>query len=170
MPMIRINLKTREIAVEGPEIFVDDYIDTIKEMMTASFRSIAQQGAGTLPRNKPSITPENVVKPKITAIPADRPVRRRRRQKSADAAGPDALPALAPDAPPVRRYILRKAGTTGKEESTAGASHGGAARVSIESMKEKLGLTEQQVIEVLREAEKQGRVRKNPDGSYVWVS
>lgn len=46
----------------------------------------------------------------------------------------------------------------------------GTGKVSIESMKANLGLTEQQVMDILRDAEREGRVRRDADGSYVWVS
>jgi hypothetical protein len=169
MPKITINLGTKEIAIEGPEPFVDDYLDTIKEIMMASFKPHKQQKVSIRRRNERSVTPTKVVIPEITAIPAAKQVRRRRKIHP-DTPSPDALQAIEPESPPVRRYILRKASTESTKEPIANVTQRGAGRVSIESMKENLGLTEQQIEGVLRDAEKEGRVRKTADGSYVWVS
>jgi hypothetical protein len=169
MPKITINLGTKEIAIEGPEPFVDDYLGTIKEIMMASFKPHKQQEVSLRRRNERPEIPTKVVTPEITEMPTAKQVRRRRKRYP-DTPSPEILQAITPESPPVRKYILRKAGMETAKEPIANVTQGGAGRVSIEAMKENLGLTEQQVMEILRDAEKEGRVRKAEDGSYVWVS
>jgi hypothetical protein len=168
MSMIKYNLATKEITIEGPESFMDDSFDVIKESMTTSFRRDKQQGGGTRPRDDRPVIPSKAIKPEITAIPAAKRIRRRRKQQQGTP-NPDASQAIAPEIPPVRKYILRKAGAVSKKEPIGDPATEGIGKVSIESLKERLGVTEEQISGILREAEKQGRVRREADGSYIWV-
>jgi len=78
--------------------------------------------------------------------------------------------------PPVRKYFnttgkyIRSSKDTSVEKTEAvdpirGISEG----ISIASLKEKFGLSQQQIEGVIKDAEKHGRVRKYVDGSYAWV-
>jgi hypothetical protein len=42
-------------------------------------------------------------------------------------------------------------------------------RFFISSMREQLGLSQNQIDGIVRAAEREGRVRRNPDGSYEWL-
>lgn len=171
MSIIRFNLTTKEIVIEGTDSFVEGIFDKIKELMTASFRGDERLGIRTVPGDEKPMTATQVAEPENnTAITAVIEVGRRRRRRSVAPPVPERPPEMTEQRPPVRKYILRKAGTESNKKTIANVTEEGTGRVSIESLKERLGLTEQQAAEILRDAEKQGRVRKAEDGSYVWVS
>ncbi len=119
MPKIRINLKTTEIAVEGSELFVNNYIDTIKEIITASFRGYKLQEKSPCPRNVRPALPKKSVEPEVTVIPAAKQPRHRSKRHP-DMPRPDTLQEITPDSPPVRKYILRKVdGTVSRKGDNA---------------------------------------------------
>jgi hypothetical protein len=168
MAMIRFNMATKEITVEGSESFVEGNFDTIRELVTASYRAGEKQGRRPRPKREIPVSTTKGLEPRITVVPAKQVPRRRQRRSGTPV--PESLEERVPESPPVRKYILRKTGKkSAKEPVGSPKNEEGTGRVSIESMKANLGLTEQQVMEILREGEKQGRVKRDVDGSYVWV-
>lgn len=168
MSVIRFNLITKEVTIEGPEPFVDGKFDEIRELMKASFRG-AERRRPTCPKGDGQTRPLKDGEPWIAATTKGRPVRYGRKRRSDTRPASEASPDEVAQVPPVRRYILRKAGTPSAKDRVATLPQEDAGRVSIESLKEKLGVTERQIIGILREAEKEGRVRRELDGSYFWV-
>lgn len=169
MSMIRFNLITKEVTIEGTEPFVDGKFDEIRELMKASFKGAERRRMPTCPKGGGPILPLEDEEPGIAATTKDRPVRYGRKRRSDTRPAREASPDAVAQVPPVRRYILRKAGMPSAKDRVATLPQEHAGRVSIESLKEKLGVTEQQIIGILREAEKEGRVRRELDGSYFWV-
>ena len=104
---------------------------------------------------------------KVTLIKAAKKIRRRQDGRRGAPSSEEASRVATPLA---QKYILRKAGTATAKDSAVSMTKEGSGRVSVESLKEKLGVSEQQIAGILKDAEKEGRVRKTADGSYVWVS
>ena len=77
--------------------------------------------------------------------------------------------------PPVRKYFntlgkyIRSEDTSIDKSQTAGLTERTPAGISIDSLREKFGLSQQQIKGIIRDAEKHGKVRKYVNGSYVWV-
>jgi hypothetical protein len=77
--------------------------------------------------------------------------------------------------PPVRKYFntlgkqIRSEDTSIGKNQAVGPIGRIPAGISIASLKEKFGLSQQQIEGIIRDAEKHGRVRKYLNGSYVWV-
>ena len=77
--------------------------------------------------------------------------------------------------PPVRKYFnttgkyIRSEDTSLDKTEAADPIRGISEGISIASLKEKFGLSQQQIEGVIKDAEKHGRVRRYLDGSYVWV-
>jgi Mor family transcriptional regulator len=77
--------------------------------------------------------------------------------------------------PPVRKYFSTMGKPIRSEDTSIDKHQSGDVTVrtpdgiSIASLKEKFGLSEQQVEGIIKEAERHGRIRKHQDGSYVWA-
>ena len=77
--------------------------------------------------------------------------------------------------PPVRKYFntlgkpIRSEDTSIGKNQAVGLIGRAPEGISIASLKEKFGLSQQQIEGIIKDAEKHGRVRKYLNGSYVWV-
>jgi hypothetical protein len=163
MYMIRFNLTTKEIEIEGSESFIDTLFNEIKEL--AAERS---QVRNTRAERRDEDAPEGFwaerKDSKLIAATGKPELHETRKTETAEIQRD-----MKPLRPPVQKYILRKAGRTTTPDQIATLAKETAGKVSLVSLKDKLGLTEQQISGILREAEKQGMVRKDADGSYVWA-
>ncbi len=74
---------------------------------------------------------------------------------------------------PVRKYfnstgeLIRKEDVPAAKDRASEPAGSVAPGISIASLKEKFGLSQKQVEGIIKEAEKEGRARKDLDGSYV---
>jgi hypothetical protein len=165
MCMIRFNLTTKEIEIEGAESFIDEHFDMLKKL--AIERSHVKK---TSVGRSDEYTPEGFFTKRedenTALIVATESPELHEITKTETA---ELQHEIKPPRSPVRKYILRKAGSASNQDSIANLAKEAAGKVSLMSLRDKLGLTEQQIAGILREAEKQGRVRKDADGSYVWV-
>jgi hypothetical protein len=168
MSSIRYNLATKEIEIEGPESFIEANFSRIQDLLIEGF-GISKS--------------EKIRKPKIDEGPvliitgeeseiiwAIKPpeASKASEELKADAAEIPEVPIERKvQRPPVRKYI-RKDDRLNNRDKIDNLIKKIPEKISIASLKEKLGLTEQQIEVVLREAEKQGKIRKEMDGSYVW--
>jgi hypothetical protein len=75
---------------------------------------------------------------------------------------------LKANRPPLRKYIRRE-GSPGHERISVQVVEQKPNEISIASLKEKFGLSESKIEGIIRDAEKQGKVRKVMNGSYVWT-
>jgi hypothetical protein len=170
MCKIRFNLKTKEIEIAGPESFVDAYFNQVEELAAARHNGKKQRKAQTHPRDEKPLSANHAVKTEnAETVKKGKILRFHHKPRENRSPMQDVSLDMKSQEPPVRRYILRKAGTSITRERIATLANEDSGRVSIESLKEKLGVTEQQIAGILREAEKQGRVRRDADGSYVWL-
>lgn len=77
--------------------------------------------------------------------------------------------------PPVRKYFntlgkqIRNEDTSTGRNQAAGPVGCVSEGISIASLKEKFGLSQQQIEGIIKDAEKHGRIRKYMNGSYVWA-
>ena len=169
MSSIRFNLATKEMELDGPESFIEANFSRIQALLIESLgmrkpRSVRK----TQKTEEPvlfidSVEPENIEEIKI---PED--------SKAPDefqenAIGIPSVPQIEKEKRLIVRKNIRKADIPSNQDQVADIIKEIPEKVSIASLKENLGLTEHQIEVVIREAEKQGRVRKDMDGSYVWV-
>jgi hypothetical protein len=70
--------------------------------------------------------------------------------------------------PPLRKYI-RKVGIPGRERTVIEVVEQKPSIISIDSLKDKFGLSESKIEGIIRDAEKLGKVRRVMNGSYVWT-
>jgi hypothetical protein len=174
MSNIKFNPKSREIEITGSESFIDTHFHQIRALVIESFK----EGKGkTSQRTGVNINPlssgeikEPVSEATRTGISADVP-------EDIPAAKPrdhetPSVPKVA--RPPVRKYFNTLGKLIRSEDTSINRSQPADVpripeELSVASLREKFGLSERQVEEVMKDAEKQGRVRKDPDGSYVWA-
>ena len=158
MSIIRFNLTTKEIEIEGPESFIDANFVMIQDIVTERpyvkkariYRKKEEAPEHIFTEREESEIIEEIKAPEL--LKASEP---------GMAKVPDEM---KPERPPVRKYILRKAGSAGTKDPIVSLTNEGARRVSLVSLKEKLGVNDQRIAGILKEAEKQGRVRRDIDG------
>jgi len=175
MSNIKFNSTTREIEITGSESFIESNFHQIQARLTGNLgKKKAKMPRQTGTDKEPLLSGK-------TGSPAIKI------HGTSDISGsPDALPATeaeireVPQAPRVARPPVRKYfNTLGKCIRSEDTSIDKSGRVdvlgqtpgelSVASLKEKFGLSDRQVEDIIKDAEKQGRVRKDPDGSYVWA-
>jgi hypothetical protein len=175
MNSIKFNQATKEIEIKGSESFIESNFDMIEDLLAESLGVIkTKRSVTTISDEKPILWVETIDPHATEAITI-----------------PDVIetPEIAPAAqqnilevsqepkvkrPPARKYfntlgkLIRSEDTSINKEQVSDPirqiSHG----ISITSLKENFGLSEQQIDVIIRDAEKQGRARRDLDGSYIW--
>jgi len=69
--------------------------------------------------------------------------------------------------PPLRKYI-RKVGIPGHERTVVEIVEQKPKEITLASLKEKFGLSDSGIGEIIRDAEKFGKMKRVMNGSYVW--
>jgi hypothetical protein len=176
MSNINFNSTTREIEIEGSESFIESNFHKIQALLNESFgdreagvsrQAVADQESLLSSENKGPMEAPGV--PEIKQAPEELPAVR-----------PGISMSEAPKAPrvarpPVRKYfntlgkLIRSEDTSVNKSQTGDVPGQSPEELSVASLKKKFGLSEKQIEEVIKDAEKQGRVRKDLDGSYVWI-
>ncbi|MBM4313865.1 MAG: hypothetical protein FJ122_08090 [Deltaproteobacteria bacterium] len=175
MSDIRCNPMTREIEIIGSESFIEAHFHKIEALMIEGFGEKEEQASILTGMDKePMLSSET--KETIREAP-----------RSADISiTPSELPTTGPESgeapqapkvprPPVRKYfntlgkLIRSEDTSINKSQPVDVLGQTPEELSVASLREKFGLSERQIEEVIKDAEKQGRVRKDLDGSYVWV-
>lgn len=175
MSNIKFISTTNEIEIAGSESFIESNFYQFRAMLIESFGGRkAKVSRQTRADKEPSISGE-------TGEPIPEVLR-----TSHISEAPGELPATKPEIhevpqmtnatrPPVRKYFntlgkyIRSEDTSINKTQPVDTLGQLPEELSVASLKEKFGLSEKQIEEIIKDAEKQGRVRKDLDGSYVWV-
>jgi len=175
MSNIKFNLTTKEIEIKGSESFIESNFYQIKALLIESFgEKKAKVSRQTMAGKESRLSDENI--DPITEV----------LRTSEMPEAPVELPATKPEIyevpqaprvarPPVRKYFntlgkcIRSEDTSISKSQPVDVLGQIPEELSVASLKEKFGLSEKQIEEIIKDAEKQGRVRKDLDGSYVWV-
>jgi hypothetical protein len=169
MSSIRFNMATKEIEIDGPESFIKSNFSKIRDLL---IESLGMRKPIAFRKTKKAEYPVLFIVSVETEIIEEIKI-------SEESQAPEGLQANAPGIPdvpqetkrkrpPVRKYIRPKDRSSSNDQVVSLIQEI-PEKISLASLKEKFGLTEQQIEVVIREAEKQGRIRKDMDGSYVWV-
>ena len=174
MSNINFNSMTREIEINGSESFIESNFHKIEALLIESFGEKKARVSRQTMADKEPLFPAQTMEPtkapgvaEITEAPEELPAVRPGIGESPQA------PRVA--RPPVRKYFNTLGKFIRSEDTSISKSQTGDVRgqiteeLSVASLKKKFGLSEKQIEEVIKDAEKQGRVRKDLDGSYVWV-
>ncbi|MBN1613617.1 MAG: hypothetical protein JW950_04030 [Deltaproteobacteria bacterium] len=165
---IRFNPVTNEVEIEGTESFIEENFYVISDLLASSFKT-------RKPRS--FLEPKAEEPPSFRDSPEEKPVEEI--GMAEDTKSHDQQPAestsIAPvhqtfkeKRPPVRKYIRKTGGAPHREQVFVHMKET-PEKISIASLKEKFGLSDRQIEAIIREAEREGKIRKEDDGSYVWV-
>jgi len=135
---IRFNPVTKDIEIEGSEEFVKVYFNKIQEMILDSSKEIVEE-----PRIE-KVRPVEKAKKEPKAVKA-RPPKKSRKAKKKE--------------PGVKKVTNVDAVVTLIQGSTEG--------ISTAELKEKTGLTEHQIWNIVNRASKEGKIRKMKRGLYA---
>jgi hypothetical protein len=175
MSNIKFNSTTKEIEIKGSESFIESNFYQIQALLIEGFGGKKAKVSKQIKADKePLLSGENR-EPTTEVL-----------RTSEISEAPEELPATKPvihevpqapkvTRPPVRKYFstlgkcIRSEDTSINKPQTTDVIGHIPEELSVASLKEKFGLSEKQIEEIIKDAEKQGRVRKDLDGSYVWV-
>lgn len=163
---IKFNCLTKEIELKGSESFIESNFNKIQDLLVESFgvrkKMIAPRKA------KINQEPVTVIKEQESQINAET-----KGQESPVC--PVITSAMSVNAheikatrPPLRKYI-RKVGTPGHERTVVEIVEQKTEAISLESLREKFGLSESKMGGIIRDAEKFGKVKRVMNGSYAWT-
>ena len=175
MSDIRCNPMTREIEIIGSESFIEAHFQKIEALMIESFGEKEEQASILTGMDKELLLSSETKGPirealrsaEISITPSELPTTRPESSEAPQA------PKVA--RPPVRKYfntlgkLIRSEDTSINKSQPVDVLGHTPEELSVASLREKFGLSERQIEEIIKDAEKQGRVRKDLDGSYVWV-
>jgi hypothetical protein len=175
MSGITFNQTTKEIEIKGAESFIESNFHKIEELLKESLATMKKNASGKTKANREILLSDELQKPQSTKVVRVSEIAALE-TPAATKPGVQEVPE-APKAtrPPVRKYFntlgkcIRSEDTSIDKNQAVGVTGRTPERISIASLKEKFGLSQQQVKGIIKDAEKNGRVRKYLNGSYVWV-
>ena len=174
MSGITFNQTTKEIEIKGPESFIESNFHKIEDILKESLGTMKKVSGKTTANRKIRLSDE-IQKPQTTQV-----------MKTSEGSAPETPAATKPGVqkipeavkatrPPVRKYFntlgkpIRSEDTSIGKNQAVGLIGRTPEGISIASLKEKFGLSQQQIEGIIKDAERHGRVRKYLNGSYVWV-
>jgi hypothetical protein len=169
MSNIRFNLTTKEIEIEGPESFIEASFSRVQDLLIESLGMRKPRSVRKPPKAEEQVLFIDSVEPgsiEEIKIPEDS---KAPDEFQANAIGIPSVPQIAKENRLIVRKSVRKEDGPNNKDKVADLIKDIPEKVSIASLKENLGLTEHQIEGIIRDAEKQGRIRKDEDGSYLWV-
>ena len=168
MSSIKFNYLTREIELNGSESFIESNFDKIQDLLDESFGVKRKMVSRMTKANK---EPISVMKVRESQESAEI---KRHQLSEASPILPAAISAVSEishvkaNRPPLRKYI-RKVGTPGHERTVVEVVELKPKEITLASLKEKFGLSGSGVGEIIRDAEKFGKIKRVMNGSYAWI-
>ena len=142
MPGIKFNRLTREIELKGSESFIKANFDKIRDLLVESI------GEEKMVSREAKTSQEPIAVGKMEEFQAGLELKAKR--------------------PPVRKYIRRE-GMPGQQRVVVEVVEQKPKEVSLESLKEKFGLSKSKIGGIIRDAEKLGKIKRVTNGSYSWT-
>lgn len=175
MSGITFNQSTKEMEIQGSESFIESNFHKLEDILKESFVTMNKKASGKNEANRGIRTADDILKPQTIHAMRVSGISVPETPAASKPGAQEAPSATKASRPPVRKYF-NTLGKPIKSEDTAigknqavGLTGQTPEGISIASLKEKFGLSQQQIEGVIRDAEKHGRVRKYLNGSYVWV-
>ena len=178
MNIIRFNVVTREIELAGEEAFIEANFPLILD--------IAGRRKDVPLSSSPIATETQTVKAydegqKVHKLREASPSQPRPEKAVHTKSMVDALPAQVAK-PTTGKFILRRARTPHAAEQVPKpmdtpmsavvdqtVSSTQKSHLSIEALKQNLGVSDRQIEKIIQEAEREGRIRRDTEGRYVWI-
>lgn len=172
---IKFNQTTREIEIKGSKSFIESNFDMLEDLLTESLGVInTKQSVTTKSDEKPILLVETIEPHATEAITIPDVIETPAIVASTKQDILEASQEPKVKRPPVRKYfntlgkLIRSEDTSINKEQVSEPIRQISQGISITSLKDKFGLSKQQIEVIIRDAEKQGRVRRDLDGSYIW--
>jgi hypothetical protein len=180
MNSVKFNRATREIEIKGTKSFIESHSDIIgKYPVRIAGAGNVKGSAGTRSHWKVVLEIDPVEQRRIK-------VNGTRKEFGLSPAVQETPGMKSPvpeesktKRPPVRKYFNASGKLIRSEETKAAESTEPTVvtdtveklpkGMSFSALKEKFGLSEDKIKEIIEEAEKQGKIRRDMDGSLVWV-
>jgi hypothetical protein len=168
MSSIKFNYLTKEIELEGSESFIESNFDKIQDLITKSL-GVKRMMVSRMTE----IKQEPTLAEKTKESQIDTEIKGRELsevcQLSPSAKSPisEFSNEVRVNRPPLRKYI-RKVGMPGQERIVVEVAEQKPKSISLESLKEKFGLSDSKIGGIIRDAEKFGKIKRVMNGSYVW--
>jgi hypothetical protein len=169
MPSIKFNQLTKEIEVKGSESFIESNFNKIQDLLVESFGVKKMIVAREVKVNREPIsfiimkeaqTGAEIKGPELSeASPISTATQSSVLQFSHE---------LKVKREPLRKYI-RKVGMPGQQRIVVEVAEQKPSEISIESLREKFGLSESKIGGIIRDAEKLGKIKRTMNGSYSWA-
>ncbi len=175
MPVITLNQTTKEFEIKGPESFIEFNFHKIENILKESFTTMNKKASGKTKANRETLSSDEIQKPQTLKEVRASEISAPETRTTTKPEGQEISETLKATRPPVRKYFntlgkqIRSEDTSTGRNQAAGPIGRIQEGISIASLREKFGLSQQQIEGVIRDAEKHGRVRKYLNGSYVWV-
>ena len=164
MSGITFNQTTKEIEIKGTESFIESNFHKMEKILKESFGIVNKTVSETTKTNRGILLSDGIYKPqtaKVTRASAisDPEI------PSATKPGVQEVPeAQKATRPPVRKYFNTLGKYIRSEDTLLGTNQAGGSTgrlpegISIASLKEKFGLSQQQIKGIIKDVEKYGRV------------
>jgi hypothetical protein len=168
MSSIKFNYLTKEIELEGSESFIESNFDKIQDLITKSL-GVKRMMVSRMTE----IKQEPTLAEKTKESQIDTEIKGRElsevSQLSPSAKSPisEFSNEVRVNRPPLRKYI-RKVGMPGQERIVVEVAEQKPKSISLESLKDKFGLSDSKIGGIIRDAEKFGKIKRVMNGSYVW--
>ena len=163
----KVNCLTKEIELKGSESFIESNFDKVQDPLIERFGVKM-----TAPRKtKTNQQPISVVKVKGSQAGAE--IRRHELAEvppifpAIKSSMPEISSEIKANRPPLRKYI-RKVGIPGHERMVVEVVEQKPKAISLESLREKFGLSDSKIGGIIRDAEREGKIKRVMNGSYVW--
>ena len=157
---IRFNPVTKEIEVEGSELFVKTYFDKLQTMISGPSQKTAAIEIEKGPKA-------------VKAAPEKKAEKRPKVKKVSPAQKAPKDPKAAKTRPPKKAKKATKKEPRAKRitniDMVVGLIQGSAEGISTAEIKEKTGLAESQIWGIVNRASKEGKIRKAKRGVYCGV-
>jgi hypothetical protein len=168
MSSLKFNCLTKEIELEGSESFIESNFAKIQDLMMKSF-GVKREMVSRMKKVKQ----EPILDVKVNESQAGAEINGHELSEASQLSPATQSPIsefsneVRVNRPPLRKYI-RKVGMPGQERIVVEVAEQKPKAISLESLKEKFGLSDSKIGGIIRDAEKFGKIKRVMNGSYVW--
>ena len=157
--------------MKGSEAFIESNFNQIQDLLVESF-GVRKKMLSRKATEKPSQEPISSAIMKEAQTGAEIARRESSEALATSPATEPSIPEISQEIrvtrPPLRKYI-RKVGIPGHERIVVEVAEQKPSVISVDSLKDKFGLSESKIEGIIRDAEKLGKVKRVMNGSYVWA-
>jgi hypothetical protein len=175
MPCITFNQVTKEIEIKGSKSFIESNFHRIEDKLKESLGTVKKNASEKAKANREILLRDEFQKPQTAKEMRATKIAALETPTVTKSGVQEVREAPMAPRPPVRKYFntlgkqIRSEDTAIGKSQTVGLTGRTPDGISIASLKEKFGLSQQQIEGIIKDAERHGRVRKYLNGSYVWV-